>query len=226
MPRAFSEAEQTQIRSRLLEAGKRQIAAFGMRRLVIDEVTREAGISKGSFYGFFPSREDFILSVFEAWETDFRATLFKGMEESGESPQRRLENFILGAFAVFQREPGLLRIRPRDIEELALRLPPERLARHQAADKKALEEAFASWGAAGLVSPEGEEALPALIPLVFTLALHREDFPAGTFEPMLRLLASSLASGLARGAAESVGAGAASVGAAGAAASKEKGGLP
>ena len=218
MPRAFSEAEQAQIRARLIEAGKRQIVAFGMRRLVIDEVTREAGISKGSFYSFFPSREDFSLSVFEAWEEAFRSTLFSQLAESGENPRRRLEAFIVEAFALFQREPGLLRVRPRDIEDLALRLPPERLAKHQAADRDDLERAFASWGAAGLIGPEGREALPALIPLIFALALHRDDFPAGSFEPMLRLLASSLAAGLAPRTA-------ASAGPEGAEASKEKGGL-
>ena len=197
MPRAFSEAEQTQIRGRLIAAGKRHISAMGIRRLVIDEVTREAGISKGSFYSFFPSREDFILSVFEAWEGEFRGALLREVAESGESPRKRLENLILGAFAVFQREPGLLRIRPRDIEELALRLPPERLAAHQAADRDVLGQAFATWEAEGLVDPGRREALPALIPLVFALALHRDDFPAESFEPMTRLLAASLAATLA-----------------------------
>ncbi|HUX42771.1 MAG TPA: TetR/AcrR family transcriptional regulator [Rectinemataceae bacterium] len=197
MPRAFSEAEQVQIRNRLIAAGKRQISALGIRRLVIDEVTREAGISKGSFYSFFPSREDFILSVFEAWEGEFRSALLREVAESGESPRKRIERLILGAFAVFRREPGLLRIRPRDIEDLALRLPPERLAAHQAADRDVLEHAFAAWETEGLVAPAGRDALPALIPLIFAMALHRDDFPADSFEPMTRLLASSLAAKLA-----------------------------
>ena len=197
MPRAFSEAEQVQIRNRLIAAGKRQISALGIRRLVIDEVTREAGISKGSFYSFFPSREDFILSVFEAWEGEFRSALLREVAESGESPRKRIERLILGAFAVFQREPGLLRVRPRDIEDLAARLPPERLAAHQATDRDVLEHAFAAWETEGLVAPAGRDALPALIPLIFAMALHRDDFPADSFEPMTRLLASSLAAKLA-----------------------------
>ena len=67
MPKAFSEEERKRIRARLIAAGKRNINKVGVRLFSIDEITREASISKGSFYSFYPSREDFILSVFESW---------------------------------------------------------------------------------------------------------------------------------------------------------------
>jgi AcrR family transcriptional regulator len=36
---------------------------------------RETGISKGNFYSFFPSREDFILSVLESRGSEYRGAL-------------------------------------------------------------------------------------------------------------------------------------------------------
>ena len=38
MPRAFSEQEKTQIRTRLLEAGGKQFAAYGLRKTTVDEL--------------------------------------------------------------------------------------------------------------------------------------------------------------------------------------------
>ena len=54
MPKAFTEQERTRIRARLIAAGKKALNRGSMRHLVIDELAREAGISKGSFYSFFP----------------------------------------------------------------------------------------------------------------------------------------------------------------------------
>lgn len=197
MPRAFSEGEQQLIRSRLLAAGKRLVAERGIRGVVVEELAREAGIAKGSFYAFYPSREDLILSVLEKWEVEFREELARGIEAAELDPRQRLEAFVLRAFEVFERQPGLLRIGSRDIEELVARLPPERLAAHQAADRRYLEGLFESWLERGLLEPGAREVLPALVPLIFTLAIHREDFPAGSFGPMAALLARALARVLA-----------------------------
>lgn len=198
MPRAFSENEQKQIRDRLIEVGKRLITAMGIRRLVVEEVAREAGISKGSFYNFFSTREDFILSVFEAWEEEFRGGLLRELAAGKDRPREALETFIIKALEVFERQPGLLRVTPRDIEDLTLRLPPERLAAHQSADRNVLDQAFAEWGASGGLSEDSEAALPALVPLLFIMALHREEFPAGSFGPMARILARALSASLVR----------------------------
>ena len=193
MPRAFNEREREQIKQKLLTAGRASINRAGVRQLAIDDVVREAGISKGSFYSFFPSREDFILSVLESWEAEYRGELVRGVAEGGGSFRQRLERFFLGALEIFEREPGLARLGIKEIRAITDRLPPERIAAHQAADNRMMEEAFRRWADGGLLPADVLEAFWGLVPALFSIAVHREDFPRGTYRPAVKLIAEALA---------------------------------
>lgn len=201
MPRAFSEAERDRINARLISSGKKQINLLGIRRLVVDDVAREAGISKGSFYSFYPSREDFILSVLEAWEAEYRGELVRQITEGSGTLRERLERFFLGALEILEREPGLASIRSTEIQAIIDRLPPDRIKAHQARDNQALTDAFGRWSRGGLLAPSLEETFRGLIPALFSIVVHRADFPPGTYEPATRLIAQSLALKIASGAA-------------------------
>ena len=183
MPKAFSEAERDRIRSKLIAAGKRLINKVGIRLLVVDDIAREAGISKGSFYSFYPSREEFILSVFESWETEYRGLLIREVTEGEGTARERIERFFLGTFEILEREPGLARLGMKEIQTILARLPPERIAAHQAADTRVFEETFRRWVAEGFLSPDIIAAFRGLVPALFSIAIHKEDFPPGSYTP-------------------------------------------
>ena len=193
MPKAFNETERARINSKLIAAGKRLINKAGIRLLVVDDVAREAGISKGSFYNFYPSREDFILSVFESWETEYRGTLIQEVADGGGTARERIERFFRGCFEILAREPGLARLGMKDIQTIIERLPPGRIAAHQAADKQVLEETFGSWETSGLLAPDVVAGFRGLVPALFSIAMHKDDFPQGSYEPAVRLIAEALA---------------------------------
>jgi AcrR family transcriptional regulator len=199
MPRAFTDLERERIRDRLIAAGKKNINRSGSRLLVVDDIAREAGISKGSFYSFFPSREDFILSVFESWEDEHRKALIKAITEGGGSTRDKLERFFLGSFAIIEREPGLARISFGEIERLIEALPPERLAAHQARDEALLRDTFTGWAEKGLIDGEALAALPGIASALFSIALHKEDFHEGGYEAAVRIISEALAMRLATG---------------------------
>jgi AcrR family transcriptional regulator len=197
MPRAFRDEERKLIRGRLIDAGKRLINRAGTKGLTVDDAARDARISKGSFYSFFPSREDYLLSVFESWEEQYRGALFRDVLESPGSPTERLQRFFLGAIALIEREPGLARLGYGEIERIKEALPPGRIAAHQAADGRAMSEAIAAWIAGGIIDPAAVGALPGIAAALFAIALHKDDFPEGSFEPTARILAEALARRLA-----------------------------
>jgi AcrR family transcriptional regulator len=200
MPKAFSERERELIKSRLIAVGKRLINKVGLRHLVVDDIAREAGISKGSFYSFYPSREEFILSVFESWELEYRGALIGEVVEGEGTARERIERFFVGTFEILEREPGLAHVGMKDIQTIIERLPPERIAAHQAADNRVLEETFGRWVAESLLSPDIIAAFRGLIPALFSIAMHREDFPAGSYQPAVKLIAEALAMRIASGA--------------------------
>lgn len=62
MPKLL-DATREQRRRRLLEGAWRCIARQGYRDLTVDDVCAEAGLSKGAFYGHFPSKESLLLAL-------------------------------------------------------------------------------------------------------------------------------------------------------------------
>ena len=193
MPKAFSQPDRARIQAKLISAGKRILNAAGIRLLVVDDVAREAGISKGSFYSFYPSREEFILSVFESWETEYRGALIREVTNGTGTPRERIERFFLGAFEILERQPGLEKLGMKDIQTVIERLPPERIAAHQAEDNRVLEETFGKWISEGVVDPAAAAALKGLVPALFSIAMHKEDFPPDSYHPTVKLIAEALA---------------------------------
>ncbi len=57
MARGFTEREKENIRKNLKDACKQSWTRYGYKKTSVDELCRQAGISKGAFYLFFESKE-------------------------------------------------------------------------------------------------------------------------------------------------------------------------
>ena len=66
----FTTKERESITEALLRAAGRHAALSGMKKTSVDELCAEAGISKGAFYSFYPSKEHLFLTVMERWQED------------------------------------------------------------------------------------------------------------------------------------------------------------
>ena len=89
-------------------------------------------------------------------------------------------------------------ITPAEIERLIEALPPERVASHMAADKRAMSQAIREWADLRLVDPADMGALQGLVQALFAMAVFKDSFPAGSFEPAAKLLAEAIAMRLCR----------------------------
>ena len=63
MARSFTEREKENIKRRLQEACKQSWTQYGYKKTSVDELCRQAGISKGAFYLFFESKEALFCEV-------------------------------------------------------------------------------------------------------------------------------------------------------------------
>lgn len=63
MPAIFNDEKREKVRIKLLENGFEYIKRFGMKKTSIEEVAKASGIAKGTFYNFFPSKEEFVASI-------------------------------------------------------------------------------------------------------------------------------------------------------------------
>ncbi len=63
MARSFTEREKENIKRSLQEACKRSWTQFGYKKTSVDDLCRQAGISKGAFYLFYESKEALFCEV-------------------------------------------------------------------------------------------------------------------------------------------------------------------
>lgn len=63
MPAIFSEEERRGLRLRMLDIGWELLRDKGFRALRVEDVARRAGLAKGTFYHFFPSKDDFVCEL-------------------------------------------------------------------------------------------------------------------------------------------------------------------
>ncbi len=84
MPPIFSEIDKVKIRKRLLEIGLSVIKTKGFKKMSIDEVVKECGIAKGTFYHFFESKQMFIVEMITDCRERNLTKFQKELEQKGE----------------------------------------------------------------------------------------------------------------------------------------------
>ena len=93
MPAIFNEKTKCALRARLLEIGWEHLLRKGFRALRIEDITQEAGIAKGTFYHFFPSKDDFVCELV----AENRRALAAGLDElrsGGELDAERVRGWM------------------------------------------------------------------------------------------------------------------------------------
>lgn len=81
-------------RKELIRAGLKALLAKGYDGVGIGPILAEAGVPKGSFYHFFPSKEAFACAVLDAYREHYRQTLAVLLTDTTQSPRERLDAYF------------------------------------------------------------------------------------------------------------------------------------
>jgi TetR/AcrR family transcriptional repressor of nem operon len=76
------------VRRRLLEAGLALVHARGFAASGVKDITDAAGVPKGSFYAYFPSKEAFAAAILEHYWSDIEARLLPILATEGVAQER------------------------------------------------------------------------------------------------------------------------------------------
>jgi AcrR family transcriptional regulator len=175
MPKAFTEPEKQWIRQRLLEQGYRQFAAHGLKKTSVDELAGAAGISKGAFYLFYPSKEVLFMEVVEEAEKRFRQDVLAAIDLPGPSPRVRLFAVLKKAFSLWKTIPFLQVFTRSDYELLARKVPAEIIQEHLRNDQAFIEDLVDCCLQAGIPMRANPEAINGLAHALFFFSLHEDD---------------------------------------------------
>ena len=194
MPRGFTEAEREQVHARLLEAGRASIARVGLRKTTIEAVVRAAGVSKGAFYLFFPSKEALLFAVFGAVEAEVRAEAAAAVGAPGLSPRERIACFLRLQFDALERHPVLMALAdPEDAAWLMRAAPPELLAENLADDDRFARSLLDPLVAEGALSEADRDALVAMPRVALAMTQQRALIGDAAFPAVVALLVDALA---------------------------------
>ncbi|MCP4790531.1 MAG: TetR family transcriptional regulator [Gammaproteobacteria bacterium] len=84
-------------RRRLISIGATLLTKKGFGATGLDEVTKKAGLPKGSFYAYFDSKEAFGLALIDAYAQFFNDMLDRSYLNQSRQPLQRMKDFMMEA---------------------------------------------------------------------------------------------------------------------------------
>ncbi len=188
MPRGFTSDEKDHIRCKLLEAGRSYLETIGLRKTTVEDLTRAAGISKGAFYLFYPSKEELFLEVFEAAERDIQSALLDLEYDPARGARNFFSSMLRESFAVWERNALLRNFDRLDYEALLRRIPPERVQVHLRGDDAFIERLFEKWEAEGIRFTIPPKKVSGLLKALFFIGLHKSDLGPQVYDDAMDVL--------------------------------------
>ena len=182
---AFTDEQNEQIRNDLIRAARRCGITIGMRKTSVEQLTEAVGISKGSFYKFFESKELLFFAVLEDIHTECFAAAQKSLQENTPLlPAERAAAAILAACRWLSETKAFVFIE-QDADFLLHRLPEEVKTAHYHDDETHIR---ALLEAGGLLQPKGGMALAAATVRGLILTVSHQDQIGALYPQVLETL--------------------------------------
>lgn len=172
---AFTDEQNKQIRNDLIWEARRCGITIGMRKTSVERLTEAVGISKGSFYKFFDSKELLFFAVLENIHTECFMAAQKSLQENESLPPAgRAAAAILAACRWLADTKAFVFIE-NDADYLLHRLPEEVKSAHYHDDETHIRALLEAGG----LQPKGGMALAAATVrgLILTVS-HQEQIGA------------------------------------------------
>jgi AcrR family transcriptional regulator len=199
MPKAFTPDEKERIRAMLIEKAGELFARYGLRKTNIEDLTKAAGISKGAFYDFYPSKEALFLALLNGVEKAQREKIAQFELDPELSPADNLKAVLRFAFRYWENSDLNRILSKEDYAYLLRKLPPDALAENLHADESFIAGIIDQWKRSGLPLSRDVETTMGLMYALFFLSLHRDDLRAELHERTMETLVDIIAEYLVGG---------------------------
>ncbi|WP_421950130.1 TetR/AcrR family transcriptional regulator [Pelagibacterium sp.] len=189
MPRHFTAADNELIRSQLLASGLAHFAQYGLRGMRVDDVCRDVGVAKGTFYKFFEHKEALFLAIADQRDEMHKADILAFFARCDGPVAERAGKFFDLLVEKLNSDPLVAIVAvPDDFAALLRKMPPERLAHEEEKDLRFIEQFCAGLKAEGLIGPVDPHEMAAILTLLVSLALQKSLFSPGQFSASRALL--------------------------------------
>ncbi len=116
MGKAFTLEEKELIRKKLFEVGEKIFIEKGIRKAGLQEITKGAGISLGSFYNFFESKEKMFLELLDIYNARIFEIQNEELNRQIKSEKIDMERLVNVTFDTYRKMPGYMMVFERNEE--------------------------------------------------------------------------------------------------------------
>ena len=174
------------------------IPVLGLRKLPIETLTEQAGISKGAFYAFFDSKEALFAEVLAREGPGVAKRVLAPLYETSLPAQEAFKAFLYGLMDEYETNPVLKRLieHPDELAAVNRRLGPERAAAKEELGFKPLLDFLSQAHHRGELTHDNVDAVLGIIVALPHLILHKGAAGMGDWLTTRDLLIDLVAKGL------------------------------
>lgn len=193
MPKHFQAEEKEKIYHRLIEEGKKSWERYGIKRTSVEDVCKAVGISKGSFYSFFDSKELYFMEILETSEKQIKESLMDVVLNQGGSAKERFINALNRVFEEARRKPWLIALMGNkgEYKYLIRKLPQERVEKHIVGDDEDTEKFMLLLGLD--TNNIDTKIISAALRGLFFIMMHEQEVGEEHIDTVFKLLVEGLA---------------------------------
>ena len=194
--RSFTSEEREIIRNKIIDRGKECFAIYGIKKTSIEDLTRDLGIAKSSFYSFFNSKEDLFLQIY----TEEREALKGNLLENSflkyrKEPDKAIKAYLHYVLDIANKHPVWRKvyIEKEHLELTISRSSEEKIKNIHRENVKMILPFFEEWAAAGLLIDKDARILAETTYAVLSLIHLRNEIEDEDFQDIMDILIDLLA---------------------------------
>lgn len=196
MTKSFSDNERSDITEKLLIKGREYFEKYGLKRTSIGDLTKAAGISQGSFYSFFNSKEELYFEILEDEEKKL-AVYFTDSIPSKNLTKDSFRKILNDYFQVVHGNQIIANLITQNEYALLMRkLPEDKRKQHLENESWIVNSIIRPIIDSGIVRDVNPDALSALFHGIFLLQMHKNDIGEIIFPEVMELITDLLVDGL------------------------------
>ena len=138
MPK-FSEQERLVIAQKLMTAAEKLFSEYGLKKVTVEEIAKAAAIAKGSFYAFYPSKEELYFAILVNCQKDMWQKMDSYLTQNSTlKPRDLVKKTMVYMLELMQRYPLIQKTDSETMAVLFRKLPADVVEKHSGEDAEAL----------------------------------------------------------------------------------------
>ncbi|NLY44903.1 MAG: TetR/AcrR family transcriptional regulator [Tissierella sp.] len=189
MTTAFSHSEREFIRKKLNEVAYDCLMKYGVKKTTVDQIVQMTGISKGSFYNFYDSKEILFFTVLE----EFQKSIIDELTTKLEAEDMGIDQFAELIYELYQkaRRSFIMNIiQNNEFEYLMRKIPKDLIIRHHSLDDIFAKKIFSN---IKMKDDVHIDTVTASLRAIFMTMVHIKEIGEEDFDEVLKLLIKGLA---------------------------------